>query len=104
MLHFAHDRDHTKRNFQKLAIRAKRPAGNGANPNADRPLALGNPGDVKPVREGLSEMRIDYGPGYRVYFLQRWPMVVILLAGGDKRTQDADIERAFAIAKEWSDK
>ena len=67
-------------------------------------LALGNPGDVKPVREGLSEMRIDYGPGYRVYFLQRGRMVVVLLAGGDKRTQDADIERAFAIAKEWSDK
>ena len=67
-------------------------------------LALGNPGDVKPVREGLSEMRIDYGPGYRVYFLQRGPMLVVLLAGSDKRTQDADIERAVAIAKEWSDK
>lgn len=66
-------------------------------------LALGNPGDVKPVREGLSEMRIDYGPGYRVYFLRRGPLVVVLLAGGDKRTQDADIERAVAIAKEWSD-
>lgn len=62
-------------------------------------LALGNPGDIKPMREGLSEMCIDYGPGYRVYF----PLVVILLAGGDKRTQDADIERAVAIAKEWSD-
>jgi putative addiction module killer protein len=66
-------------------------------------LALGNPGDVKPVREGLSEMRIDYGPGYRVYFLRRGPLVVVLLAGGDKRSQDADIERAVAIAKEWSD-
>ena len=49
-------------------------------------------------------MRIDYGPGYRVYFLQRGPMLIVLLAGGDKRTQDADIERAVAIAKEWSDK
>jgi putative addiction module killer protein len=67
-------------------------------------LALGNPGDVKPLREGLSEMRIDYGPGYRVYFLQRGPLVIVLLAGGDKRTQDADIERAFAISKEWSNK
>ena len=66
-------------------------------------LALGNPGDVKPVREGLSEMHIDYGPGYRVYFLRRGSLVVVLLAGGDKRTQDADIERAVAIAKEWSD-
>jgi len=66
-------------------------------------LALGNPGDVRPVREGVSEMRIDYGPGYRVYFLRRGPLIVVLLAGGDKRTQDADIERAVAIAKEWSD-
>lgn len=48
-------------------------------------------------------MRIDYGPGYRVHFLRRGPLIVVLLAGGDKRTQDADIERAVAIAKEWSD-
>jgi putative addiction module killer protein len=66
-------------------------------------LSLGNPGDVKPVREGISEMRIDYGTGYRVYFIRRGPVVVVLLSGGDKHTQDADIERAIAIAKEWSD-
>jgi putative addiction module killer protein len=66
-------------------------------------MALGNPGDVKPIREGLSEMRIDYGPGYRVYFLRRGSVCVVLLAGGDKPSQDADIERAIAIAKDWSD-
>ena len=64
-------------------------------------MALGNPGDVKPTRDGVSEMRIDYGPGYRVYFIQRGKVVVVLLAGGDKRTQDADIKRAIQIAKHW---
>ncbi|WP_309681574.1 type II toxin-antitoxin system RelE/ParE family toxin [Polaromonas sp.] len=68
-----------------------------------RRLAEGNPGDVKPVRDGVSELRIDHGPGYRVYFVRRGPLVIVLLAGGDKRTQDADIERAIAIAKEWKD-
>jgi len=68
-----------------------------------RRLAGGNPGDVKPVRAGISELRIDYGPGYRVYFIRRGPLVIVLLAGGDKRTQDADIERAIAIAEEWKE-
>lgn len=66
-------------------------------------MALGNPGDVKPVRDGISEMRIDYGPGYRVYFMQRGKRVVVLLAGGDKRTQDADIKRAIEIANNWKE-
>ena len=57
-------------------------------------LALGNPGDVKPAGEGLSEMRIDYGPGYRVYFKDTGKEIIILLCGGDKRTQGRDIERA----------
>jgi putative addiction module killer protein len=61
-------------------------------------LALGNPGDVKPVGSGLSEMRIDYGPGYRVYFVERGTAVVILLAGGDKRTQERDIAVARDLA------
>lgn len=52
-----------------------------------RRLSLGNPGDVKPVGEGVSELRVDYGPGYRVYFIQRGATVIVLLAGGDKRTQ-----------------
>lgn len=64
-------------------------------------MALGNLGDVKPVRNGIHEMRIDYGPGYRVYFLQRGQTIIVLLAGGDKRTQDADINRAIEIAHDW---
>lgn len=64
-----------------------------------RRLSLGNPGDVKPIGEGISELRIDYGPGYRVYFIQRGREVVILLAGGDKRTQDKDIRTARELAR-----
>ena len=62
-------------------------------------LAAGNPGDAKPVGEGVSELRIDYGPGYRVYFTQRGHEVVILLAGGDKSTQAADIKTALRLAR-----
>ena len=62
-------------------------------------LAQGNPGDVKPVGEGVSEMRINYGPGYRVYYTHLGKEAVILLAGGDKRTQDGDIRTAIALAK-----
>lgn len=64
-----------------------------------RRLSLGNAGDVKPVGDGVSEMRIDYGPGYRVYFIQRGSTVVVLLAGGDKRTQDRDIQTARLLAR-----
>ena len=62
-------------------------------------LALGLAGDVKPVGEGISELRIDYGPGYRVYFIRRGDTVVVLLAGGGKGTQDRDIATAFALAR-----
>ena len=65
-----------------------------------RRLSLGNPGDVRPIGSGVSELRIDYGPGYRVYFVQRGPMLIILLAGGDKRTQERDIKRALELARE----
>ena len=61
-------------------------------------LAAGNAGDVEPVGEGVSELRIDYGPGYRVYFKKHGREVVILLAGGDKRTQSADIKTALRLA------
>ena len=62
-------------------------------------LAGGNPGDVKRIREGVSEMRIDYGPGYRVYFKRRGQELIILLAGGDKSTQAKDIEAALRLAQ-----
>jgi putative addiction module killer protein len=64
-----------------------------------RRLFMGNPGDVKPFGQGVSELRIDYGPGYRVYFIQRGNMLIILLAGGDKRTQERDIKIAIDLAK-----
>ena len=62
-------------------------------------LAAGNPGDVRPVGEGVSELRIDYGPGYRVYYKKYGREVVILLAGGDKRTQASDIKTALRLAR-----
>jgi len=64
-----------------------------------RRLSLGNPGDVKPVGEGVSEIRIDYGPGYRIYFVQRGSAYVVLLAGGDKKSQDRDIAKALELAR-----
>lgn len=62
-------------------------------------LASGNAGDVKPIGEGVSEMRIDYGPGYRVYFRKKGRTVVILLAGGDKGSQTRDIRIALHLAR-----
>lgn len=64
-------------------------------------LANGLPGDVKPVGQGVSELRIHHGPGYRVYFQQRGKEVVLLLCGGDKRTQQQDIETAQHLAAKW---
>jgi putative addiction module killer protein len=66
-------------------------------------LAYGHAGDVAPVGEGISELRIHYGPGYRIYFLRRGNTVVILLCGGDKSTQARDIVAAKRLAGEWSD-
>lgn len=65
-----------------------------------RRLAFGNPGDVRPVGEGISELRIHHGPGYRVYYVQRGAALVVLLCGGDKSTQDKDIDTAKQLAKE----
>ncbi len=65
-----------------------------------RRLSLGNPGDVKPVGDGVSEMRIDHGPGYRVYFVRQGDTVVVLLGGGDKRTQERDIRTAIETARQ----
>ncbi len=62
-------------------------------------LSAGNPGDVKPVGEGVSELRIDYGPGYRVYYKKHRQKVLILLTGGDKNTQTKDIKTALRLAQ-----
>lgn len=68
-----------------------------------RRLEQGNPGDSKSVGGRLQELRIDYRPGYRVYYVRRGTMIVILLCGGDKRTQQRDIKRALALAAELED-
>ena len=65
-----------------------------------RRLSLGNPGDFKPVGEGVSELRVDHGPGYRVYFIQKADVYIVLLAGGDKSSQEKDIRNAKALACE----
>lgn len=66
-------------------------------------LAMGNPGDVKPVGEGVSELRINYGPSYRVYFVRRGQELIILLAGGNKSTQARDINTALRLARYLSE-
>ncbi|MDK9701730.1 MAG: type II toxin-antitoxin system RelE/ParE family toxin [Sulfuritalea sp.] len=66
-------------------------------------LVAGNPGDVEPVGEGVSELRINYGPGYRVYFRKRGRELIILLAGGDKNTQARDIKTALRLARNFSE-
>lgn len=62
-------------------------------------LAAGNPGDVEPVGEGVSELRVNYGPGYRIYFKKRGHELIILLAGGDKGSQSKDIKNALRLAR-----
>jgi putative addiction module killer protein len=66
-------------------------------------LAAGNPGDVRPVGGGVSELRIDHGPGYRVYYQQKADVLIVLLLGGDKSSQAKDIKRARELAEEWDD-
>ncbi|HCC53704.1 MAG TPA: addiction module antitoxin RelB, partial [Desulfobulbaceae bacterium] len=66
-------------------------------------VALGNFGDAEPIGEGLSELRIHHGPGYRLYCMQRGMRVVVMLCGGDKSSQARDIEQAKRIAQEWRD-
>lgn len=65
--------------------------------------ALGNLGDHKSLRDGVSEMRVDVGPGYRLYFTRRGNAIIVLLYGGDKRGQEADIARAIELASAWKD-
>jgi putative addiction module killer protein len=64
-----------------------------------RRMEMGNPGDTRGVGQGILEMRIDYGPGYRIYYVHRGAQIVILLCGGDKRTQPKDIKRAQKLAE-----
>ena len=66
-------------------------------------LAQGHAGDVEPVGEGISELRIHFGPGYRVYFQKRGNTIVVLLCGGDPGTQEKDIKTAKQLAKAWSE-
>jgi putative addiction module killer protein len=66
-----------------------------------RRLAAGNPGDVRPVGDGVSELRIDIGPGYRAYYATRGDELIVLLAGGDKSTQVRDIAKALTLWKDW---
>ena len=68
-----------------------------------RRLAFGNPGEVEPVGEGVGELRIHYGSGYRVYFIQRGTVAVVLLCGGDKSSQKLDISKAKSLAAKWKD-
>ncbi|WP_180902553.1 type II toxin-antitoxin system RelE/ParE family toxin [Martelella soudanensis] len=66
-------------------------------------LSMGNPGDVQPVGSGISELRIHYGKGYRVYYMRRGELIIVLLCGGDKSTQKKDIKAAKMLADEWKD-
>lgn len=66
-------------------------------------LANGLPGDISPIGEGISELRIHYGSGYRIYFQQRGSTIIILLCGGDKSSQNRDIEVARRLANEWDE-
>lgn len=84
-----------------MAQQHERPAGRRSRLGRIDRLAAGNPGDVKPVGGGISELRIDYGPGYRVYYRQDGQRLLLLFCGGDKSTQPHDIERAYQIAQEW---
>ncbi len=68
-----------------------------------RRLAFGNPGDVESIGEGIGELRIHHGPGYRVYFIQHGALAVVLLCGGDKSSQKLDITKAKALAAKWKD-
>lgn len=67
-------------------------------------LAHGNPGDAKPIGRGISELRLTYGPGYRIYYLQDGENLIVLLCGGDKSMQQADIDKARDLADQWHTK
>lgn len=86
--------------FSSWLRRLRDPTGRARIAARLRRLAFGHAGDVRPVGEGVSELRIPYGPGYRVYYVQRGPVLIFLLCGGDKQSQARDIEQAKRLAKE----
>ena len=84
-----------------MALRPEGCSGQGGSrPSRVRHLALGDPGDVRPVGEAVRDLRIHKGPGYRVYYVQRGKLLIVLLCGGDKRAQARDIALALKLAKE----
>jgi putative addiction module killer protein len=89
--------------FRKWRMRLKDERALGLIASRLDRLAFGNAGDVRPVGQGVSELRIDYGPGYRIYFRKRASTIIILLCGGDKSTQAKDIKTAKRMAAEWSE-
>jgi putative addiction module killer protein len=86
--------------FRDWLARLRDPSARGRILARLRRVELGNPGDVKPVGEGVSELRIDYGPGYRLFFVRRGQVVIVMLCGGDKSTQRSDISKAKIMATE----
>jgi putative addiction module killer protein len=90
-------------NFQKWRTRLKDQRTRALIASRLDRLAFGLAGDVKPVGEGVSELRIDYGPGFRIYFKRRGATIIILLCGGDKSSQDKDIQTAKRLAAQWSE-
>ncbi|MHB8253784.1 MAG: type II toxin-antitoxin system RelE/ParE family toxin [Acidiferrobacter sp.] len=89
--------------FRKWRAKLKDERGRAAIALRLARLAYGHAGDVEPVGQGISELRIHYGPGYRVYFQKRGPTIIVLLCGGDKTTQTKDIKVAKRLANEWSE-
>ncbi len=89
--------------FQKWRMRLKDERARALIASRLDRLAYGHAGDVEPVGQGISELRINYGPGYRLYFQKRGSTTIILLCGGDKSTQAKDIKAAKRLIDEWSE-
>lgn len=89
--------------FKTWHLRLRDPTARARVTSRLRLVEQGNLGDWKSLRDGISEIRIDVGPGYRLYFMRRGNTVIVLLCGGDKRKQNADIGRAIELAKRWKE-